>query len=120
MPWTIESALNDDLAHDQRRLVGEYQFRVGDLETRIHVRLLEDVRGNGVHFEQSHFIHTPTQGGPYATSRPWGDDEGYALHQAVTSITLYYRQAVDAGHKPQESWLVPNRSFGHRPDQEGA
>jgi hypothetical protein len=112
MSHTVEdSLLGNEYIGNARKFLAEYNFTVGDLETVITIRLYQDLDGRSVHFRQSHFIHTPTQAGPYRTSRPWNDDEGAALNQAVTSITQYYGEAVKAGHEPKESWLVPNQYF---------
>jgi hypothetical protein len=108
MGWTIDSAFEDDLLHDVVRDGDSFRFRVGELRTTIRVRLLRRKRTPGVWFEQSHAIHVPGNSTPYRTSRPWGDDDGYALHMAIRTITQDYRLAVHAEqHKPEESWLVP-------------
>jgi hypothetical protein len=112
MAWTIDSALEDvSIKVIRRRPLNEYQFTVGELKTVIIVRTYEETMGGGYIFEQSHFIKTPLQIGPYQTSKPWGDYEAYAVHQAISGITEWYRDAVEAGHAPSESWLIPNKRF---------
>jgi hypothetical protein len=54
----------------------------------------------------SHVIHTPLQMDAYRTSLPFSDHWVSALHEAVSGLTMYYEQAVAAGHEPHESWLV--------------
>jgi len=92
-------------------LVGEYRFRLKGIATTITLRFLKDIETGVVSFEQSHYIYTPTQAGPYVTSRPWNDDEARALHQAVFGFKNQYEGAVAAGHVPNDSWLVPNENF---------
>lgn len=114
MPHTIDTALNHPGVHVVRRPsaeLGTYVFHVGSLTPEITVRLYRAPTGDGVCWEQSHFIKTPVQMSPYATSRPWGDDAAYALHLAVRTITQYYDQAVLERHTPEDSWLVPNQGF---------
>ncbi|MFH1226724.1 MAG: hypothetical protein V1701_02320 [Planctomycetota bacterium] len=111
MGWTIESALDDDLISNPRKLLSGYQFTLGEIPVLITIRLYKQLNGKNVEFEQSHFIHTPIQGGPYMTSIPWNDDEASALHQVISGFTRDYNAAVKQGHKPAESWLVPNKNF---------
>lgn len=113
MPWTPEDVFTTDAdAIDvAKELVKEYQFTLKDISTPITIRLYRVFGAEGIHFTQSHFIHTPVQAGKYATSRPWNDDLGAALHQVVSGITQYYNQAVKKGHAPDEAWLIPNERF---------
>lgn len=108
MPWTIDNALNDDLLDivERNDEYGEYAFRVGELETVVTVTVRRLPQSEQATFRRSHSIHTPVQLAPYHTSRSYWDDVPYALHQAINGITSYYRQAVEAGHSPSESWLV--------------
>lgn len=112
MAWTIDQALADvSIKVIRRRPLNEYQFTVGELKTVITIRTYEETVGGGYIFEQSHSIKTPLQADPYRTSRPWGDYEAYAVHQAIDGITQWYRDAVKAEHTPSESWLIPNERF---------
>jgi hypothetical protein len=112
MAWTIDQALEDvSIKVIRRRPLNEYQFTVGELKTVITIRTYEQTVGGGYIFEQSHFIKTPLQPDYYCTSRPWGDYEAYAVHQAISTITEWYRDAVNAGHTPSESWLISNKQF---------
>jgi len=61
---------------------------------------------DSIEFSASHAIKTPTQIGPYRTSNRFADSPGYALHKAISGLTNYYREAVNAGYEPAESWLV--------------
>lgn len=113
MSWTLNSALDDPdvklVSRDD--LFGAYSFRVGSLDTIVDARLIRSPAGEETRYERSHDIHTPLQAGPYQQGRPYWDDPGYALHQAIESITSYYRLAVKAGHSPDESWLKTNKYF---------
>lgn len=89
----------------------QYSFKLRGIPITITVRLYRrEVRGP-VWFEQSHWIKTPEQIGPYRTSRPFNDDEGSALRQAVTGLTQFYNIAVKAGHEPSNAWLIENKNF---------
>ena len=111
MPWTIESALENELIQNQRKLLSEYKFELGEIPVEITIRMYQQLKGNKVEFTQSHFIHTPKQAGPYKTSIPIKDYEAEALHQVVSAFSNYYSQAVSAGCKPSPSWLIKNEEF---------
>jgi hypothetical protein len=64
-----------------------------------------------VEYEQSHYIHTPLQASDYRTSAPWGDDAESALALAIGGLTNYYAVAIERGHVPRDSWLIPNERF---------
>ena len=108
MPWTLDKALDDDLITFTHRhdALGYYEFRVGNLKTVVTVQVSRLPKSEEARYILSHAIKTPTQAGPYYQSRGYWDDVPYALHQAISSLTQYYREAVKAGHEPQESWLV--------------
>ena len=111
MAWTIDSALDDDLINDLIRYdkIGTYEFRIGDLDTIVTVEVSRLPAREEAVYRRSHDIHTPVQAGPYHQSRPYWDSVPYALHQAIDSLTSYYRDAVKAGHTPNENWLKPLR-----------
>jgi hypothetical protein len=108
MAWTIDKALDDDLIHLENRNddLGVYEFRVGELDTIVSVDIGRLPSSDEAKYHRSHNIKTPKQAGPHRQSRPYWDDIPYALHQAISGITSHYRDAVKAGHKPDESWLV--------------
>ena len=110
MPHSIESSLDDDLVTvlDRHDDMGSFAVTIGSLDTPVFIELGRFLTDDRVKFQISHSIHTPVQAGPYRTSLPFGDDAGYALHRAISGLTSYYREAVDAGHEPDESWLVRN------------
>ncbi len=112
MLWTIDSALDDDLAHLFARNddMGIYEFRIGRLKTVVTVevgRLPSSERGR---YHRSHDIRTPLQTGPYHQRPFCWDDVPYALHEAIGSLTAYYELAVAEGYEPKEEWLVERRS----------
>ena len=112
MAWTIKQALADkSITLVKRRIYNEYQFTVGELKTIITIRTYKETEHGAYLFEQSHNIKTPVQISAYHTSRPWADYEAYAVHLAISGITQYYNEAVKAGHKPKEFWLIPNKRF---------
>lgn len=108
MPWTIEAALSGAAVAKSKATQSGYSFWLKGLPTEIEVVLSINGERGGFNFQTSHVIHTPKQAGPYHPSRPWGDDAAYALHQAVTSITQYYEEAIKAGLKPNAEWLIAN------------
>ncbi|HZX18600.1 MAG TPA: hypothetical protein VFF22_17245 [Pseudomonas sp.] len=110
MPWTIENALNDDAIERTEETPTGYSFWLKGIPTEIRVVLAVNPTNCGFNFYLSHYIHTPTQAGKYCPSRPWGDYEAYALHLAVTAITQHYKEAITAGHKPNENWLIANQN----------
>jgi len=95
--WTLDKALNDDLITVLRRddENGWYVFRLGKLSTPVTVRLTK--KPNRTEFRASHLIKTPEQAGPYVTSRPWNDNAPLALHDVITGLTMYYRDARPKG-----------------------
>ena len=88
---------------------GVFEFTVGELDLIVTVELGRFLDSNDTKFYRSHAIKTPTQLGPYLPSRTFEDTPEAALCTAVSSITDYFRRAVDAGHVPAEEWLVPTR-----------
>ena len=112
MAYTIESAFQHEHVHEVLQFLSEYRFMLGDLQTVITIRLYRPITGERVVvFRQSHFISTPTQATPYMTSRPWNDTEAAAINQVVSAMNDHYRDAINAGKIPDESWLTPNASF---------
>lgn len=92
-----------------RVLVGEFSIRIDDSDMAIGVRIYfnPDVT-QPYWFETSHFIKTPTQGNAYVTSKPFEATPEAAIRRAVNGIKMFYDEAVDAGHTPDETWFIPN------------
>ena len=107
MPFTIDDTLNDSLITvvDRHDEMGSFAIRIGVLQTDIFIELGRFQTSETTKFRVSHAIHTPVQLDAYRTSCPFSDYWAYALHQAVTGLTEYYKQAVAAGHTPSEAWL---------------
>lgn len=112
MANTVDDVLSGPGISGARELRGEFHFKVGKLTPGVVVRLWRHIGVEGVFFELSHFMKTPSQADPYVTSGPWGDDEASALRKAVMTLTMYFDIAVREGHTPDDTWLVPSRSFG--------
>lgn len=110
MAWTIDKALEDEsitvISRDDIR--GDYELRIGDLDTPVHIKLRRHVGSDETDFEVSHAIKTTGMPGPYRTSIRRGDYPAYALHRAIMGITDHFRTAIKEGHRPQESWLIEN------------
>jgi hypothetical protein len=117
MDWTsdekqvFDTYVSSELITPPRKLVGEYKFRLGSLATEITIRLYASFQNAKILFEQSHFIRTPLQLGPYETTRPWNDNISAALNQVTFGLIDHYNNAVKAGHTPDDSWLVANEEF---------
>ena len=109
MAWTIAAALEDEAIERTEKTDKGYSFWLKGIPTEISILLSINPDRGGYNFHLSHFIHTPRQIGEYRPSRPWGDDEAYALRLAVTAITQYYRDAVNAGMTPSSGWLIENK-----------
>jgi hypothetical protein len=107
MAWSVDEALDDDLVRVIERddAKGVYVLTFGDLKTKVKITLRKG-RGKQTAFTQSHAAKTPLQAGPYWTSLPGDQSPGDALHKAISGITMYFRQAIEKGHKPSEDWLV--------------
>jgi hypothetical protein len=107
--WTFEEALKDDDVKivERNDAWGLYSFTVGTLKTEITIKLCRSPVSEETRFERSHDIQTPAQASPYHGSRLFWDSPAYALHQAISGITEFYREGIE-NHKPDESWLVAN------------
>ena len=81
------------------------------LEPEITIRLYRKLDSSGYFFEQSHYVSTPLQGSPYITSRSWNDSQAAAIKQVVSAMSEHYMAALGKGHKPDDSWLTPNKQF---------
>ncbi len=107
-----EATLADANVVEPKMVIGEYHFRVGELKTPIAVKLYRHPGDKRVFFMLSHFIHTPSQPPPRRPSVECADTEALALDLAVTfTMAAQYELAVEEGHKPDESWLVPNEDY---------
>ncbi|MGJ5075481.1 hypothetical protein [Bradyrhizobium oligotrophicum] len=111
MAWTFDDALEDVTVLERNDEWGRYEFCVGELRTKIQVHLFRSPTTEQTRFVRSHDIQTPGMLDAYHSGRVWWDYPAYALRNAVSGITQYYDQAVQAGHTPQESWLQRNDSF---------
>jgi len=115
MAWTVQEIFDSEHITEPRKILGEYEFNLKEIPTQIRIRISQEINppipDYPFHFELSHYIHTPTQAGPYTTSRPWGTTEHDALHRAVDCLVSYYKSAIQAGHAPEKSWLVANEYF---------
>ncbi len=83
-----------------------FRFRIGILWKIITIRLRQDARGRW-EAQCSHVIQTPLQQAAYYSFRMPDRDKDYTLLQAVTAISMFYAQAIEAGCTPSEDWLRP-------------
>lgn len=70
-----------------------------------------DVLSDGYHYTTSHNVHTPIQSSPYYPSRTSASSEIGAINAAIDSTTSFLKNAIDAGHEPDEEWLVSNEDY---------
>ncbi|WP_163557797.1 hypothetical protein [Halomonas sp. NO4] len=105
------SPLRHSLVTQQRHLVTETAFCLGEIPTTIRVRVYRQLANQRYSAEQSHYIQTPLQPEPAFES---GDDHPSldACLAAIAEIMVeQYQQAEQAGHSPSEDWLLPSRDF---------
>jgi hypothetical protein len=101
----------NNVIENLRRVVNGYQFNLRGTSIVITVNLKEIKKTGKFVFKQSHFIHTPVQAGPYETGHSWGNGEKETLDNALRTFTMFYGDAVIAGHKPNDSWLIFNEKY---------
>lgn len=94
---------------DLEATVGEYRFNFEDIPTEITVRLVRRPGTTQVFFRLSHAIQTPAQAGPYLPTSNGGTIES-EVREAIEGLAVFYRQGQEAGHSPDETWLVPTPS----------
>jgi hypothetical protein len=85
-------------------------FEVGLERFKVTIRIYETNDGR-FYFVQSHFLHTPLNGGPAQPAAAKHQTPHVALSTALGSITTYYDEAVDAGHEPSLDWFIKNEIF---------
>jgi len=107
--------LKRSTASSAERFVDEVRFRLEGspvITIRVYEDLLEERAEMKYLFDQSHFIQTPGQAGPYTTSRRWAESPDLAIKAAISTITAYYDPAVRDGKTPVDEWFKPNSRFG--------
>lgn len=63
------------------------------------------------HVELSHQAQTPGRAAPETSARSFHGTEREAIRQAVSDTAGPIREAIQAGHTPEQSWLVANSAF---------
>jgi hypothetical protein len=109
MPMTIDAALDNPLITVLQRddPSGYVRFRLGALLMEIEIWVTRRPELGIYVFTQSHAIRTPKQDAPYWTSRPYNDSAALALDQVISGLEQHFKEAVEAGLIPDETWLVP-------------
>ena len=88
-----------------------FRIRIGTLATVVTIQIgLGKNQVGKYSYSSSHAIKTPEQFAPYNSSIFFGDTPEEALKKAIRDLTVFYEAAEQAGCKPDETWLVPNRS----------
>ena len=112
MDYEVEEVLSkEDAITDAKYLDVECRFYLGELPTPVTIKIYKQAGKEQYYFYQSHWIKTPSQIGPYITSRVWESSRDAALSRAIDSLVSYYESAVDKGDPPDEAWLVKNEDF---------
>lgn len=111
-----EADLSDDtlepaFIEESRTIEKEHELRLRGMKTVIVIRFFTRAGATGVWWEQSHFIKTPLQAGPYRTSLPRGDSLQQALRKAIHGLTSFYDMAVRENQTPHDGWLITNKKF---------
>jgi len=114
--WEIDVIMTlDDLLSLNRDLVsinsynpstGRCAVKLRHLRTHIIVTLTQRI--GRTKYQMSHALKTPLMKAPFQPAEPYGDDSQDALCRAIGDLVADYRSAIDARHKPDESWLVAN------------
>lgn len=98
-----------------RCLVHEFVFAMEEVPgIPIKVKVWKSSRsygGDQFTYTVSHYIHTPTQIGPYVPGAPFSDRADRIARKAIRSIVSYYDEAIKTGHTPSAKWFVPNEDF---------
>ena len=106
-----ETAQSYEIVTEARECVAEIQFALGEIMETITLKVFWEPSLNCYSFQHSHLIHTPTQAGPYRTSRPFADTKEQAIEEAMRGFREFYSGAVEAGHTPSSGWLVLDEDF---------
>ncbi|WP_339524232.1 hypothetical protein [Pseudomonas sp. EL_65y_Pfl2_R96] len=80
-------------------------------EIRIKIWLGDSPSDEPYFYTLSHNVHTPTQAGPYRPSRTCAATEEEALRDAISATRSFLVGAIQQGHEPQDSWMIPNSDY---------
>ena len=94
-----------------RRFVGEYCFEMDGLADMVRVRIFGSLDEDWYEVAQSHYLQPPGASGPsMSETQRYGSVEE-ALSDVLELFSDGYEQAVNAGHVPDDSWLMPSREM---------
>ncbi len=94
-----------------RRFVGEYCFELEGLSEMIRVRIFGSLDDDWFEVAQSHYLQPPGASSPsMSETQRYGSVEE-ALNDVLELFSAGYQQAVDAGHVPDDAWLMPSREL---------
>jgi len=105
------AAIRHPLIHQQRFLITEMIFQLGQIPTPIRIRCYREAGSERVTCEQSHYLQTPLQAEPSFENSDDHPSVDAALAAITDEMVTRYRQAEQAGHRPNDDWLLPNRDF---------
>lgn len=109
-PNEISEIMQHSKIHEWYRQVEFFRFYYRDTQVEIQIKIWETARGE-YYYTTSHHIKTPTQAGPYTSSRRTGSSIAEALRKAINDIDFYFDSAVRAGHEWEPEWFVPSPYF---------
>ncbi len=94
-----------------RRFVGEYCFELEGLSEMVRIRIFGALDDDWYEVAQSHYLQPPGASGPsMSETQRYGSVEE-ALSDVLDLFSDGYEQAVNAGHVPDDSWLMPSREL---------
>ncbi len=94
-----------------RRFIGEYCFELEGLSEMIRVRIFGSLDKDWFEVAQSHYLQPPGASGPAMSEAQRYASAEEALNDVLELFSRGYEEAVNAGHKPDESWLMPSREL---------
>lgn len=94
-----------------RRFVGEYCFELDGLPEMVRVRIFGSLDDEWFEVAQSHYLQPPGASSPAMSENQRYGSVEEALNDVLDLFSTGYQQAVDAGHRPDDSWLMPSREI---------
>lgn len=107
----IEACFRKEGIDRVRRLVDEYAFTLVGIPETIRLRFYRDLAHEGIEAEQSHYMQAPGMALPAVSETQRYRSMEEALDELLGEFLAGYRAAIEAGHRPDTNWLLPNRDF---------
>lgn len=97
-----------------QQFVTEYNFYMEPFRKNVTIKIYKQILPDHLPeftYDISHSIKTPTQAGPYRSSRVHFNSISELLHEVFYGIRMFTNEAISSGHAPSNDWLVPNGNF---------